>query len=197
MPNVIFTFIFSLFHFSCEQYALLLPLVNDYSTFTQKGIKQIIVSNQPYQLSLAARCLPSTSCPAPTLPAVPSDSCQVSDNQSTAAGDAAQRRHNPGKCRPPPRLLSHPTAGGQPLTCQLEETVIVRHIRLGFRHRVPLFHEDGWGPGFCQAKSPWGGDCHLGCSGHLGNLETGPGGRVKQTRFLKSVEQECPSPGEK
>lgn len=54
---------------------------------------------------------------------------------------------------------------------------MIRHVRLGLRHRVPLFHQDGWGPGLCQVKGPWGGDCRLGCSGYLGNLETGAEGK--------------------
>lgn len=53
---VIFTFFFSLFHFSCEQYALLLPLVNGYSTFTQKGIKQLFQTSPTSSAWLPGAC---------------------------------------------------------------------------------------------------------------------------------------------
>lgn len=60
-----------------------------------------------------------------------------------------------------------------PLTGQVKEPVVVRHVWLGFRHGVPLCQQGGWSSGLCQLEDPRAGDGHLGCLGHLGHL--GPG----------------------
>lgn len=76
--------------------------------------------------------------------------------------------------RPPAGAHPARVRGGRPqdpLTGQVKEPVVVRHVWLGFRHRVPLCQQGGWSSGLCQLEDPRAGDGHLGCLGHLGHLD--------------------------